>query len=40
MLTEVGFESEPEGFGVGVARLVSAPPAVNGRPDRLFSFNR
>jgi hypothetical protein len=38
-LTEVGFESEPEGFGVGVARLMSAPLSVKGAPDRLFSFN-
>jgi hypothetical protein len=38
-LIEVGFDSEPEGFGVGVARLATAPPAVKSAPDRLFSFN-
>lgn len=36
---EIGFDAEPAGYGVGVARLVSGTPAAT-IPPRLFSFVR
>jgi hypothetical protein len=37
--TEVGFDSEPDGFGVGVAKLTQ-PVAYRSLPRRLFTFVR
>ena len=36
---EIAFDSEPEGFGVGVARLAE-PAADRSLPRRLFTFIR
>gem|GEM_PF-4701862 len=37
--TDIAFDSEPAGYGVGVNRLLPHAPTVT-TPDRLFSFVR
>lgn len=39
-LEEIGFDGEPERYGVGAARLKSVPVPPPSLPERLFAFTR
>lgn len=38
--SELAFEAEPEGYGVGVKRRISAAGSDDALPERLFAFQR